>query len=390
MLHILFLSCMAVGCSGTAAKPLNPPEPDAACVGVGQWVDPTHARVVTPPEIQARLAASRVVLLGEAHDRADHHVWQLQMAAALLAEGRSLALAFEMLPRSGQTAANRWSRGEGDEATFLADSGFLSAWGMPAELYLPLFRFARLNRLPLVALNVERDLVAKVGEVGWQAIPAGERAGLGDPAPPSPAYAAWLGEIYGDHQADNADPGKIEAVRRRFIEAQQVWDRAFAEGIAGALRQYPESTVVGIIGSGHLQHGYGVQHQLAALGITDVTTLLPWEVDNPCDELVPGLADAVFGTDARITQTNTRPRLGVMLAPDAAGVRIAGVAADSVAAATGLQLDDIILAAAGRTVRSAGDLQAIVARQAPGTWLPLRVRRGSQELDFVARFPSDD
>jgi hypothetical protein len=35
------------------------------------------------------------------------------------------------------------------------------------------------------------------------------------------------------------------------------------------------------------------------------------------------------------------------------------------------------------------DLVTIVRRQAPGTWLPLAVRRGEQSLEVVARFPAE-
>ncbi len=38
-------------------------------------------------------------------------------------------------------------------------------------------------------------------------------------------------------------------------------------------------------------------------------------------------------------------------------------------------------------VSKTSDLIAIVRRQAPGTWLPLRVRRGAETVDIVARFP---
>jgi hypothetical protein len=29
----------------------------------------------------------------------------------------------------------------------------------------------------------------------------------------------------------------------------------------------------------------------------------------------------------------------------------------------------------------------IVSRQAPGTWLPLSIRRDGQEIDLIAKFP---
>jgi len=59
-----------------------------------------------------------------------------------------------------------------------------TVWGYDAALYMPLFQFARLNRIPMIALNVERKLVSRVGQQGWEGVPAAEREGLSDPAPP--------------------------------------------------------------------------------------------------------------------------------------------------------------------------------------------------------------
>ena len=71
------------------------------------------------------------------------------------------------------------------------------------------------------------------------------------------------------------------------------------------------------------------------------------------------------------------------------GVKIDEVTAQSVAEATSLQAGDVIETAAGVAVRRPADLIAIVQRQAPGTWLPLSVRRGEASLEMVARFPAE-
>jgi hypothetical protein len=34
-----------------------------------------------------------------------------------------------------------------------------------------------------------------------------------------------------------------------------------------------------------------------------------------------------------------------------------------------------------------GEVVEIVQRQAPGTWLPLKVRRGDNTLELIAKFP---
>jgi S1-C subfamily serine protease len=117
--------------------------------------------------------------------------------------------------------------------------------------------------------------------------------------------------------------------------------------------------------------------------------LLPWDRGADCTELVSGLADAVFGVAeppraARVV----RPRLGITLAPAESGVRIGAVTAGSVAERAGLRKGDVIVEIAGVRPQDAAEVAATVARQAPGTWLPLRIQRGSRTLEVVAKFPA--
>jgi S1-C subfamily serine protease len=68
--------------------------------------------------------------------------------------------------------------------------------------------------------------------------------------------------------------------------------------------------------------------------------------------------------------------------------RINNVARGSVAEAVGLQTGDHVVRAAGLETRNPDDLVEIVGRQAPGTWLPLSIRRDGQEIDLIAKFPT--
>jgi hypothetical protein len=79
----------------------------------------------------------------------------------------------------------------------------------------------------------------------------------------------------------------------RFVRAQQTWDRAFACNIARALEADDPPVVIGIIGRGHIEYGYGTPWQLADLGVSDVMVLLPTDSDyDPASEA--GIADALF------------------------------------------------------------------------------------------------
>jgi len=364
------------------------------CVPVASWVIPgaNGGQATTMEALLERAVESGVLLLGETHDSHEHHRWQLQVITALHSRHPDLVIALEMFPRRVQPALDRWIAGEIDEAEFLRDSGWRQAWRFDPALYLPIFHFARMNRIPLVAVNVERSLIQAVSKEGYAAIPASEREGVSEPAPAIEAYedmllASWRDHLPPDKQQDAA-LARQDAEFRRFVESQLVWDRAMAQGIAEAARQKPGAVVVGLMGSGHVIHGWGVSHQLQQMGRKAPLALLPWDRDGDCASLVPGLADAVFGVaEPPRTAAVTRPRLGITLEPAENGVRIGAVTAGSIAERTGLRKGDVIIEIAGVRPEQAIEVAAAVARQAPGTWLPLKIQRGSRTLEFVAKFP---
>ncbi|MGF7206871.1 putative iron-regulated protein [Skermanella aerolata] len=370
-----------------AAEP--PPASSATCVPQAGWVEPSKGTVPGPQLLQ-RAAGSAVVMLGERHDSAEQHRWQLQTLAGLHAYRPDLVIGMEMFPRRVQPALDRWIAGETTERQFLEETDWRTVWGYDSQLYMPILHFARMNRIPVTALNVERALTSRVGKEGWTQVPADQREGIGDPAAASEAYTDFLADIYAAHGRPGGATAEVkeDPAFQRFRDVQVLWDRAFAEGLAAAHRK-AGSLAVGIIGGGHLENRHGVPHQLNALGLQDNVVLLPWAANRPCADLTPALADAVFGVsaDPETEEPSWRPRLGVSLAPQEGGIRIESVANDSVASAAGLQTGDIILAAAGTPTSEVGKLVEIVSRQAPGTWLPLSVRREGATREVVAKFP---
>ena len=371
-----------------------------------QWLDPSSGREIAPGRLLEGLADKQVVLLGEVHDNRDHHRWQHYMLAALHARNPDMILGLEMLPRRVQPVLDDWSQGKLDEAEFLEQSEWADLWGYDASLYLPLLHFARLHRIPTIALNVDRQLVSKVGAGGWQSLAPGEREGLSDPAPASVEYRLSLAELYayklqmyahGEEDATtegDADQGDIalEEVMQseafdNFVDAQLTWDRAMAEAIAAAHRRDPDAQIVGIVGRGHIESGYGIPHQLADLGIEAVEVLLPVDVDIDCHAIPPNLADALFVVEPQALERQARPTLGVMIESGDNGVRVMEVVAGSVAEQAGMQAGDVIFRAAGFEVLTTGKLIEVIQRQAPGTWLPLQILRAKAEIELLARFP---
>jgi len=260
-------------------------------IPVGAWFDPATGAIVNDPI--ARLARHSVVLLGETHDAAEHHRWQLHTIAGLHALRPNLALGFEMFPRQVQPALARWTNGELTEAAFLAEVEWGRVWGIDPALYLPLFHFARMHRLPMFALNVERDSQKRFA--ADPTVPLSEREGVGDPAPATAAYRARLLPWFRQGPMGGSGMGADSPRFARFVRAQQFWDRAMAEAIVARL---DGRLVVGIMGSGHVEYRDGVPFQLAALGVRDVATALPWPEDTEVPGDDPAIADLLFGVAA--------------------------------------------------------------------------------------------
>jgi uncharacterized iron-regulated protein len=383
----------------------------SACSTYGGWIDVKSGQSIDRGTIYRDLAAKNgVVLLGEFHTNADHHRLQLQALAALHGRGQNLVIGFEAFPRRLQSVLDDWIAGKLSEEEFLKASQWRQVWGYDAGLYMPLFEFARLNRIPMVALNVERSLVARVGQDGWQAVPVAEREGLSDPAPASEGYQRELARVFAvkkalgpegleraptSHEPPPPEPDEAalaDAMKqpqfKRFVEAQLTWDRAMAEALAAAKRKFADATVVGILGAGHVEEGYGVPHQLEALGIAGTSSLIPASVDEACKVVGTAYADAVFTLPHQEEAAPPeRPRLGVLLAQGNGAPQINRVVGDSVAEAAGLKAGDDVVRAAGLEMQKPDDLVEVVGRQAPGTWLPLSIRRDGQEIDVVAKFP---
>ncbi|HUX23331.1 MAG TPA: ChaN family lipoprotein [Burkholderiales bacterium] len=359
------------------------------CVPAAAWTVPGSGPIATT-QILALAAATRVTLLGEHHDDPDHHRWELQTVAALAALHPKLVLGFEMFPRRVQPVLDRWVAGELSESAFLKASDWSTVWGYDAAFYLPLFQFARINRIPMLALNVDQSFTHTVATKGLAAVPQDQREGVSDPAPASEAYLARLFKAYSQHPDEkNAKPARSDPAFQRFVQAQLVWDRAMAQALADAAAHNPDALIVGIMGSQHVAHGDGVPHQLDSLGIKRMVSLLPWDADADCSDLTADLASAVFGLPAEQPgpAAPPPPLLGIRIEAVAGGIRIVTVSPGSVAAASGLQANDVLTEAAGTPVKTTGDLKAIVVRMAPGTWLPLKATRKGKSIELIAKFP---
>ena len=383
------------------------PAVDKQCVPEGEWVT-FEGKTLDKQSVIKSLSQKKVVLLGEDHDNVEHHRWQLHTIAGIYAYQPDMALGFESFPRATQKYLDQWVAGELEEKEFLELVEWDKVWRFNKDYYMPMFHFARMNKIPMYALNVERKLVAMVSQQGWENVDESLKEGVTKPASPSLEYLEVLAGVFAqhkprhdtaEHDKDGEHAGLSDTEFRKimespgfrgFVQGQSVWDRAMAEKIEQAINKDKHSVMIGVMGAGHLMHGFGAPHQLKDLGVDSIVTLMPWDGLIDCSELKNGAVDIAYGIieiDTSETEEDERPRLGVYLDHINATVVITRLVDNSVAEKTGLKVDDQIVEIAGKKVTKVIEVVETVKSTAFGTWLPMKILRGDKTMELVAKFP---
>ena len=371
------------------------------CVPVGEVLLLDKGQKINVAKLINSLSKKKIVLLGEHHDNMEHHRWQLQMMTGLHSLNEDIVLGFEMFPRQAQPVLDKWVAGELNEKEFLKQVNWNEYWSFDEQLYMPMFHFARMNQIPIYALNVNRNLIREVGQKGWREADSALKEGVSDPAPPSEGYRQMLASVFmqhgQDHGSNNDDLETLveQAMAMpafsRFVESQQAWDRAMAEAIASATKSHPKAQVIAVLGSGHMMYRFGVPEQLDALDMPSPSVLIPWDPEFECDYIQKDFADAVIGLKAiRLSEqedNGEHPKLGVYLDSAEQGVKIVSIVPKSIAEAIELRQNDLIIRLAGSEVSEVEQVIDIVRNTQFGTWLPISVRRGNEVLEMVAKFP---
>ncbi|MBF0271008.1 MAG: ChaN family lipoprotein [Magnetococcales bacterium] len=321
---------------------------------------------LTEAQLIERLAAHRIVLIGESHDNPAHHGVQLRVIRALRARHPEMVVAMEMFPRTMQPELDRWVAGELSEEAFLDAVEWYFTWGFDFELYGPILRYARDERLPLLAMNLPREIVSRVRKTGLAALEPSIRDTLPSITPASTPYRIRLEEVFNSHPMMSKG-GPFDS----FVEAQTLWDGVMADSIQRWRAAHPHGVVVGLAGSGHLLMGHGIPHQLRARGVTDLVTLLPWTGSDSWID--PEAADYAWGTP-EAPESPPPVRLGVILDEQRRdGAWVTGIQEESPAARAGLKSGDRLLRLNGREISTRHALVRLLQGVSQGS--PVRLQR---------------
>ncbi|MBW1802695.1 MAG: ChaN family lipoprotein, partial [Deltaproteobacteria bacterium] len=197
-------------------------------------IDP--GSVMTMDQIFSKLSGSRIIYVGERHDQFSHHINQLQMIKKLHEAGNTLAVGMEMFQTPYQQVLDAYIAGKIDERTFLKKSEYFKTWGYDYNLYKPIIDYLRRKKIPIVALNIEKDITRKVAREGIQGLSEDQKQQL----PPSldfsnKQYRRDLKGFFSHHAAQS----EIQN-HDYFYQAQTIWDEAMAESAHRYLLKNPD------------------------------------------------------------------------------------------------------------------------------------------------------
>ncbi len=225
-------------------------------------------------QMTADLKKNRIILVGEHHSNKSHHRAQLAVIQALSQAGAKVAIGLEMFRDDSQSKLDQWISGELDEADF--ERIYYDNWNFPYDAYRMIFEYARDNRIPMIGLNVSRDITRQVSRGGFQSLSKEAKGKLSEVAcRVDEAYMKYIRKAYGAHAH-----GNLNFIY--FCEAQMVWDNIMAINILNYLKQNPDAVVVALTGTGHAQK-VAVPRQISD------RSQLPYKVILP---EVPGSIDA--------------------------------------------------------------------------------------------------
>jgi uncharacterized iron-regulated protein len=207
--------------------------------------------------VAAAAADAQVIYLGEQHDNPAHHRHQRAVLEALLAEGVRPSVAFEMLSAGQQPVVDAALAERPTEAQLAERLGWREAGWPDFSMYWPLFELALRDRLPILALDLDRAVTRGIVRDGLAAAgPDADRL-----RSLLPADAAREADIH--RVIVEAHCGLLPAERvPRMVEAWHARNVGMARRIAGAVDDGRRVAV--IVGRGHQAPG-GLPDQLAAL-----------------------------------------------------------------------------------------------------------------------------
>jgi uncharacterized iron-regulated protein len=323
------------------------------------------------------LSNKDVIHIGESHDQYSHHMAQLEIIRAVHATHPNLAIGMEMFQQPFQKFLDKFISGELGEQEMLRQTEYFTRWAYDYRLYKPILDFARENGIPVVALNIEKEITSKVGDVGIKGLDAEDKKKIPTDIDDSNAiYRQQLEKVFAQHPHD--DNSSFE----RFMQVQLLWDEGMAARVAGYLQQHPGRKMVVLAGSRHVAYGIGIPDRIRKRMAVDSAIVLPGDAAS----IEPGIADFIIYP--RSVKLPPAGLMGIFLGQaNEDGVEATEVSANGAAAKAGVEKGDRIYQINDHKIITLADIKIALMNMQPGEQVSIRVNRrrllvGNHQLEF--------
>lgn len=325
--------------------------------------------LTTVDDIMPKLFASRIIYIGEKHDKFAHHINQLRIIKKMHVAGYKLAVGMEMFQTPFQPALDDYLTGQIDENSFLERSEYFSRWRYDYNLYKPIIDYLKQQNIPLIALNIEGDITRQVARQGIDSLADEKKKQL--PAAmdfSNEQYRRDLDKVFTSH-------GEQKELKefRHFYQAQLLWDEGMAEAAYQFLAKNPDRKLVVLAGNGHVRYKYGIPERLYRRNREPFTVVVQ------DDEIEDGIADFILLTTE--LKGKKSPQLGLIVEEKDQTLVIISVVDKRPAKNAGLQKGDIIKQFAGKPINSLADLKLALFYSKTGTTLKIQIKRGDKTVE---------
>ncbi|OGG96755.1 MAG: hypothetical protein A2527_04155 [Candidatus Lambdaproteobacteria bacterium RIFOXYD2_FULL_50_16] len=243
---ILGLALLLLGACSTS----RPPDP---LIGQTTYL----GEVQSETRLFAEIDQAQIILIGETHDNPVHHQFQRQVLKRL--GPKKPVLTIELFAQEQTSMLMLYATGKGDWSNDLRkglnwESQDNELW----QAYLGLIEEARLLKLELAGIDLDRALIRRLTKLGRQNLTPLEQAQLPPVTSSSDAYKQLM---YANFTADHcgwSDPELLE----KLYQVWQIRNEVMAENLARLHRAHPERPIVVALGAGHIQYGQAVLARL--------------------------------------------------------------------------------------------------------------------------------
>jgi uncharacterized iron-regulated protein len=313
------------------------------------------------------LAQSRVVFVGESHDRYDHHLNQLEIICRLHRRNPDMVIAMEFFQQPFQAHLDDFVSGRIDTEAMLRAAEYYNRWRYDYRLYEPIMTFARTQGIAIVALNLAAEITTKVGLGGIDNLSEEDRASL-------PGTMERFDEQYRERIriAFEQHPEETRGDFERFFEVQLLWDEGMAQRTARYLVEHPESRLVVLAGTGHVIRS-GIPARVTRrepAGAVSVVLQGGFHDSPSLDE-----EDGDFMLVSKMLELPPAGMLGVMLDTEPGRVSVQSFADGSAAEQAGLETGDRIVELQGRSASDLAGIKMGLLGKRPGDTVSVKVER---------------